>query len=179
MNQKTTIQIFCQINPSEDPEKVKSAINNIFPEIWSKLFSWLLKTGGDKNLYFRLNKDSYQQGEEILITGSSVRDYININNQALGMVRQWQDMNYGGRHSASTYSDSLPDFVKLAKSYGHVGMKVTKQSQLKSTFEKTFAMKDQLVFVDVYVDPDEHVYPMLVAPNGSMKDMWIKKNTKA
>ena len=104
---------------------------------------------------------------------------ININNQALGMVRQWQDMNYGGRHSASTYSDSLPDFVKLAKSYGHVGMKVTKQSQLKSTFEKTFAMKDQLVFVDVYVDPDEHVYPMLVAPNGSMKDMWIKKNTKA
>jgi hypothetical protein len=56
--------------------------NNIFPEIWSKLFSWLLKTGGDKNLYFRLNKDSYQQGEEILITGSSVRDYININNQA-------------------------------------------------------------------------------------------------
>lgn len=54
--------------------------NNIFPEIWSKLFSWLLKTGGDKNLYFRLNKDSYQQGEEILITGSSVQDYIN--NQA-------------------------------------------------------------------------------------------------
>ena len=51
---------------------------------------------------------------------------ININNEALGMVRQWQDMNYGGRHSASTYSDSLPDFVKLAESYGHIGMKVTK-----------------------------------------------------
>ena len=58
---------------------------------------------------------------------------ININNEALGMVRQWQDMNYGGRHSASTYADSLPDFVKLAQSYGHVGMKVTKQSQLKKT----------------------------------------------
>ncbi|MEE3196681.1 MAG: hypothetical protein VX260_06960, partial [Candidatus Neomarinimicrobiota bacterium] len=56
--------------------------NNIFPEIWSKLFSWLLKTGGDKNLYFRLNKDSYQQGEEILITGSSLQDYTHINNQA-------------------------------------------------------------------------------------------------
>ena len=104
---------------------------------------------------------------------------ININNEALGMVRQWQDMNYGGRHSASTYSDSLPDFVKLAQSYGHVGIKVTKKSQLKKSLEKAFAMKDRLVFVDVYVDPNEHVYPMLVAPNGSMKDMWIKKNTKA
>ena len=103
---------------------------------------------------------------------------ININNEALGMVRQWQDMNYGGRHSASTYSDSLPDFVKLTQSYGHVGLKVTKKSQLKKTLEKAFAMKDRLVFVDVYVDPNEHVYPMLVAPNGSMKDMWIKKNTK-
>ncbi|MDB9947020.1 acetolactate synthase 3 large subunit [Gammaproteobacteria bacterium] len=104
---------------------------------------------------------------------------ININNEALGMVRQWQDMNYGGRHSASTYADSLPDFVKLAKSYGHVGMKVTKQSQLRKTLDKAFAMKDRLVFVDVYVDPNEHVYPMLVSPSGSMQDMWIKKNTKA
>ena len=103
---------------------------------------------------------------------------ININNEALGMVRQWQDMNYGGRHSASTYADSLPDFVKLTQSYGHVGLKVTKKSQLKKTLEKAFAMKDRLVFVDVYVDPNEHVYPMLVAPNGSMKDMWISKNTK-
>ena len=104
---------------------------------------------------------------------------ININNEALGMVRQWQDMNYGGRHSASTYADSLPDFVKLAESYGHVGMKVTKQSQLRKTLDKAFAMKDRLVFVDVYVDPNEHVYPMLVAPSGSMQDLWIKKNTKA
>ena len=104
---------------------------------------------------------------------------ININNEALGMVRQWQDMNYGGRHSASTYADSLPDFVKLAESYGHVGMKVIKQSQLRKTLDKAFAMKDRLVFVDVYVDPNEHVYPMLVEPSGSMKDMWIKKNKKA
>ncbi len=104
---------------------------------------------------------------------------ININNEALGMVRQWQDMNYGGRHSASTYSDSLPNFVKLAESYGHIGMKVTKKAELKKTLEKAFSMKDRLVFVDVYVDPNEHVYPMLVAPNGSMKDMWIKKNVKA
>ena len=104
---------------------------------------------------------------------------ININNEALGMVRQWQDMNYGGRYSASTYADSLPDFVKLAESYGHVGMKVTKQSELRKTLNKAFAMKDRLVFVDVYVDPNEHVYPMLVAPNGSMQDMWVTKNIKA
>ena len=56
--------------------------NNNFGEIWSKLFSWLLKTGGDKNLYFRLNKESYQQGEEIIISGSIIKDYINLNNQA-------------------------------------------------------------------------------------------------
>ena len=56
--------------------------NSDFSEIWSKLFSWLLKTGGDKNLYFRLNKESYQQGEEIIISGSSIKDYTNINNQA-------------------------------------------------------------------------------------------------
>ena len=104
---------------------------------------------------------------------------ININNQALGMVRQWQDMNYGGRYSASTYADSLPDFVKLAESYGHVGMKVTKQSELRQTLDKAFAMTDRLVFIDIYVDPDEHVYPMLVATNGSLQDMWITKNKKA
>ena len=104
---------------------------------------------------------------------------ININNEALGMVRQWQDMNYGGMYSASTYADSLPDFVKLAESYGHVGMKVTKQSELRQTLDKAFAMTDRLVFIDIYVDPDEHVYPMLVAPNGSLQDMWITKNKKA
>ena len=102
---------------------------------------------------------------------------ININNEALGMVRQWQDMNYGGRHSASTYSDSLPDFVKLTQSYGHIGLKVTKKSQLKKTLEKAFAMKDRLVFVDVYVDPDEHVYPMLKA-GGDMSEMFLSKTEK-
>ena len=103
---------------------------------------------------------------------------ININNEALGMVKQWQDMNYGGRHSASTYQSSLPNFVELAKSYGHVGIKIEKNSELKSGLEKALSMKDRLVFVDVYVDPNEHVYPMLVAPNGSLKDMWLDKETK-
>ena len=103
---------------------------------------------------------------------------ININNQALGMVRQWQDMNYSGRHAASTYEESLPDFVKLTEAYGHKGFKVTERNKLGSTLAKAFALKDQLVFVDVYVDQSEHVYPMLVSPNGSMKDMWLSRGKK-
>ena len=104
---------------------------------------------------------------------------ININNQALGMVRQWQDMQYGGRYAASTYEESLPDFVKLTEAYGHKGFKVTQRNKLGPTLEKAFSMKDELVFVDVYVDQSEHVYPMLVAPNGSMEDMWLAKGKKA
>jgi len=103
---------------------------------------------------------------------------ININNEALGMVKQWQDMSYGGRHSESTYQSSLPNFIELVESYGHVGFKIDKNSDLKESLEKAFAIKDKLVFVDVYVDPGEHVYPMLVAPNGSLKDMWISKDKK-
>ena len=100
---------------------------------------------------------------------------ININNEALGMVKQWQDMNYGGRHSESTYQNSLPDFIKLAESYGHVGIKIEKNSDLKEGLNRAFAMKDKLVFVDVYVDPSEHVYPMQVA-NGSLENMWLSKD---
>ena len=103
---------------------------------------------------------------------------ININNEALGMVKQWQDMNYGGRHSESTYKSSLPNFVELVESYGHVGFKIEKNSELKTTLEKAFSIKDKLVFIDIYVDPGEHVYPMLVAPNGSLKDMWLSKDKK-
>ncbi len=103
---------------------------------------------------------------------------FNINNLALGMVKQWQDMNYDGRHSSISYEDSLPDFVKLAESFGHVGIKITKNSQLQDGIEEALSYKDKLVFVDIYVDPDEHVYPMLVAPEGSMKDMWLDKDLK-
>ena len=103
---------------------------------------------------------------------------FNINNLALGMVKQWQDMNYDGRHSSISYEDSLPDFTKLAESYGHVGIKITKNSQLKSGIEEAMSIKDKLVFVDIYVDPNEHVYPMLVAPDGSLKDMWLGKGEK-
>ena len=102
---------------------------------------------------------------------------INLNNAALGMVKQWQDMQYGGRYAASTYQDSLPDFVKLAEAYGHVGMKVTNPGDLKASMEAAFALKDRLVFMDIVVDPDEHVYPMHIA-TGSMKDMLLSKTER-
>jgi len=102
---------------------------------------------------------------------------ININNQALGMVRQWQDMQYSSRHSASTYEESLPDFIKLAESYGHVGIKVTKIEDLESAMRECFAMKDRLVFMDIYVDSNEHVYPMQIK-DGAMKDMWLNKTER-
>jgi acetolactate synthase I/II/III large subunit len=101
---------------------------------------------------------------------------ININNQALGMVRQWQDMQYGGRHSQS-YMESLPDFVALAEAYGHVGIKVTKFEDLEGAMNEAFALKDRLVFMDIYVDPTEHVYPMQIA-DGSMRDMWLSKTER-
>lgn len=103
---------------------------------------------------------------------------ICVNNQALGMVKQWQDMQYEGRYSESLYEESLPDFIKLAESFGHVGMRVTKREELKPKMEECFAMKDRVVFLDVMVDPSEHVYPMLIAPNGSMRDMWISKTER-
>ena len=102
---------------------------------------------------------------------------INLNNRALGMVKQWQDMQYGGRYSSISYEDSLPDFVKLAESFGHVGLKVEKFSELNAAMEEAFSLKDKLVFLDVLIDPDEHVYPMLEA-GGSMSEMRISKKDK-
>ena len=102
---------------------------------------------------------------------------INLNNRALGMVKQWQDMQYGGRYSSILYEDSLPDFVKLAESYGHVGMKVEDISELEERMDECISMKDKLVFMDVYVDPDEHVYPMLEA-GGNMSEMRVSKSKK-
>jgi len=101
---------------------------------------------------------------------------ININNQSLGMVKQWQDMQYEGRHSHS-YMESLPDFVKLVEAYGHVGMKITDPAQLESKMREAFAMTDKLVFLDIYVDPSEHVYPMQIA-KGSMRDMLLSKTER-
>lgn len=102
---------------------------------------------------------------------------ICLNNQALGMVKQWQDMQYDSRYSESLYENSLPDFVKLAESYGHVGMRVTKKEELKAKMEECFALKDRVVFMDIYVDSTEHVYPMQIA-GASMRDMWLSKTER-
>jgi acetolactate synthase-1/2/3 large subunit len=104
---------------------------------------------------------------------------INLRNNYLGMVKQWQDMQYEGRYAMSTYEDSLPDFIKLAEAYGHVGMQVRELSDLDAAMDEAFALRDRVVFLDVFVDPMEHVYPMHVAPNGSMKDMWLSKTERS
>ena len=101
---------------------------------------------------------------------------VNLNNGVLGMVRQWQDMSYNGRHSHS-YVESLPDFVKLAEAYGHVGIRITSLKDLKPKLEEAFAMKDRLVFIDIAVDRTEHVYPMQIK-DGSMRDMWLSKTER-
>lgn len=102
---------------------------------------------------------------------------INVNNRSLGMVKQWQDMQYEGRHSHS-YMGSLPDFVKLVESYGHVGFKIESRDELEPVMTEAMAIKTKLVFVDILVDPSEHVYPMLISPNGSLRDMWLSKGVR-
>ena len=101
---------------------------------------------------------------------------VNLNNASLGMVKQWQDMQYGGRHSHSTYREALPDFVKLVESFGHVAMRVDRFGDLMPAMEEMFSVKhrSRLVFLDVHVDPDEHVYPMAIK-GGSMRDMILSK----
>ncbi|WP_282339550.1 acetolactate synthase 3 large subunit [Pseudomonas sp. PS02288] len=101
---------------------------------------------------------------------------VNLNNGALGMVRQWQDMQYSSRYSHS-YMESLPDFVKLAEAYGHVGMRITELKDLKPGLEEAFAMKNRLVFLDIAVDTSEHVYPMQIR-GGAMRDMWLSKTER-
>ena len=101
---------------------------------------------------------------------------VNLNNGALGMVRQWQDMQYNSRYSHS-YMESLPDFVKLAEAYGHIGIRITDPKELKSKMAEAFAMKDRLVFLDIAVDTSEHVYPMQIR-GGAMRDMWLSKTER-
>ncbi|MCK4707847.1 MAG: acetolactate synthase 3 large subunit [Gammaproteobacteria bacterium] len=87
---------------------------------------------------------------------------INLNNRYLGMVRQWQEFFYEKRYSHS-YMDALPDFVKLAESYGHVGLRVEDPADLKAAMEEAFSLKDRVVFLDVITDQTENVYPMIQA----------------
>jgi acetolactate synthase-1/2/3 large subunit len=88
---------------------------------------------------------------------------ILLNNRYLGMVRQWQEFFYENRYSES-YMDSLPDFVKLAEAYGHVGMQITKPSDVEGALKEAFDMKSRFVFMDFITDQKENVFPMI--PNG-------------
>src|SRR6195952_1890127 len=90
---------------------------------------------------------------------------ISLNNRYLGMVRQWQQIDYGGRYSHS-YMDALPDFVKLAEAYGHVGLKVEKPSDVEGALREAIRLKDRTVFLDIRTDPTENVWPMVQAGKG-------------
>ena len=90
---------------------------------------------------------------------------ILLNNRYLGMVRQWQQFFHGDRHSES-YMDALPDFVKLAEAYGHVGMKIEKPGDVEGALKDAFAMKDRLVFMDFITDQKENVFPMVPGGKG-------------
>ncbi|MBD8162300.1 acetolactate synthase 3 large subunit [Erwinia persicina] len=103
---------------------------------------------------------------------------LNLNNRFLGMVKQWQDMIYSGRHSQS-YMESLPDFVRLAEAYGHVGISISRPDELEAKLTEALEhlAKERLVFVDVNVDGTEHVYPMHIR-GGGMDEMWLSKTER-
>src|SRR5882757_905631 len=90
---------------------------------------------------------------------------VSLNNRYLGMVRQWQELDYGGRYSHS-YMDALPDFVKLAEAYGHVGLLVEKPSDVEGALREAIRLKDRTVFLDIRTDPTENVWPMVQAGKG-------------
>ena len=90
---------------------------------------------------------------------------ILLNNRFLGMVRQWQELDYGSRYSES-YMDSLPDFEKLAEAYGHVGMRIEKPGDVDGALREAFAMKDRLVFMNFITDRSENVWPMVKSGKG-------------
>ncbi|MDR0250124.1 MAG: biosynthetic-type acetolactate synthase large subunit [Burkholderiales bacterium] len=90
---------------------------------------------------------------------------VNLNNGYMGMVRQWQELFYGSRYSES-YFDTLPDFVKLAEAYGHVGIRVDKPDEVEPALKEALAMKDRLVFLDIHTDPKENVFPMVPGGKG-------------
>jgi len=90
---------------------------------------------------------------------------VNLNNRYMGMVRQWQEFFHGNRY-AESYMNALPDFVKLAESYGHVGMKIEKPEDVEGALKEAFKLKDQLVFLDFITDQTENVFPMVPGGKG-------------
>jgi len=127
-------------------------------------------------------KKAFPESEVVTVTGegsiqmciqelSTCQQYdtpvkiISLNNRYLGMVRQWQELIYNNRYSHS-YMDSLPDFVKLAEAYGHVGMRIEKKSDVEPALREAFKLKDRTVFMDFQTDPTENVWPMVQAGKG-------------
>jgi len=90
---------------------------------------------------------------------------VNLNNRYMGMVRQWQEFFYESRYSHS-YMDALPDFIKLAEAYGHVGMRIDKPGDVEGAIREALKLKDRLVFMDFITDQSENVYPMIAAGKG-------------
>ena len=90
---------------------------------------------------------------------------VNLNNRYMGMVRQWQQFFHGNRY-AESYMDALPDFVKLAEAYGHVGMKIEKPGDVDGALREAFGMKDRLVFMNFITDQSENVWPMVKSGKG-------------
>jgi acetolactate synthase-1/2/3 large subunit len=90
---------------------------------------------------------------------------VSLNNRYLGMVRQWQEIEYSGRYSSS-YMDSLPNFVKLAEAYGHVGMLIERPEDVEPALREARKLKDRTVFMDFRTDPTENVFPMVQAGRG-------------
>ncbi len=157
-----------------------------------------INTGGLGTMGFGLPaglgvKFAHPQEEVIVITGdgsiqmniqelSTALQYaipikiINLNNRFLGMVKQWQDIIYHGRHSNS-YMSSVPDFAAIAEAYGHVGMRINKPEDLEKGLAEALSLKDKLVFVDISVDETEHVYPMQIKGEG-MDKMWLSKTER-
>jgi acetolactate synthase-1/2/3 large subunit len=99
---------------------------------------------------------------------------VNLNNRYMGMVRQWQEFFHGNRYSES-YMDALPDFVKLAEAYGHVGMRVDKPADVEGALREAFALKDRLVFLDIITDQTENVFPMVPGGKG-MSEMILAED---
>ncbi len=90
---------------------------------------------------------------------------VSLNNKYLGMVRQWQELDYDNRYSHS-YMDALPDFVKLAEAYGHVGLRIERPEDVEPALREAFKLKDRTVFMDFQTDPTENVWPMVQAGKG-------------
>jgi acetolactate synthase-1/2/3 large subunit len=122
----------------------------------------------DADVFCITGEGSIQMNIQELSTCQQYRTPVKVialNNRYLGMVRQWQELIYEGRY-AHSYMDALPDFVKLAESYGHVGIKIERPSEVEPALKEIIRLKDRTVFLDVRTDPTENVWPMVQAGKG-------------